>query len=351
MAKLVKSVSLSDRLEIPTQRKFTDAGQMIVPCSFARTGVQLYSAVSLGITDAEEGAMIEVTRSEDVVFDEASMESFRSSPVTIGHPMSDDGAPILVTAENASTYQKGMLEGMPVRDEDTLTGTLVITDQEAIDAIEGGDRELSAGYTCDLLIEDTTEGQVYSQSNIKANHIAIVTKGRAGSSCVIADSEEESTQEEAAAETGDTEETTETPEAILETLEDVTIDDEADKVESVMIYDQAMFDEALKVAVKEKVEVLVKAAEIVADDLSDMCVVDIKKTVIAKVTPSLSLDGKSDDYISARFDIIFEDENRETPMGLLLKEAGTKLTVVEDKVDEVDAARKRSITRNSKKEG
>jgi len=351
MPKLLKSVSLEDRLEIPSQRKLTDAGQMIVPCAFARTGPQAYSAISLGVTDAEEGEVIQVYRDESEVFSETSMESFRSSPVTIGHPMMD-GKAVLVTAENAATFQKGMLEGMPVRDEDTLAGTLVITDQEAIDAIEAGDRELSAGYTCDLMVEDTDDGVKYSQTNIRANHIAIVTKGRAGSSCVIADEADPEEEVEAEAEAAE-----KTADEVLETLEEAVADDPADEVtkdeaevESVMIYDQAMFDLALAKEVRAKVSVIVKASEYISDDVSDMSVVDIQKLVIAKITPSINLDDKSDEYLSARFDIIFEDENRETPMGILLKQANTAV-IVEDAKDEVEEARKRSVARNSKKEG
>jgi hypothetical protein len=346
MPKLLKSVSLEDRLEIPSQRKLTDAGQMIVPCAFARTGPQAYSALSLGVTDAEEGEVIQVFRDESEVFSDESMESFRSSPVTIGHPMMD-GKAVLVTADNAATFQKGMLEGMPVRDEDTLAGTLVITDQEAIDAIESGDRELSAGYTCDLMVEDTDDGIKYSQTNIRANHIAIVTKGRAGSSCVIADEadpKEEIEAEAAAAEKAADE--------ILETLEETVDEPEVtkDEAESVMIYDQAMFDKALVKEVRAKVSVIVKASEYISDDVSDMSVVDIQKLVIAKVTPKISLDDKSDEYLSARFDIIFEDDNRETPMSILLRQANTAV-IVEDAKDEVEEARKRSVARNSKKEG
>jgi len=42
-------VTLTDRIKVPTQRKFTDSGQMIVPCAFARSGSQIYSAGALGI--------------------------------------------------------------------------------------------------------------------------------------------------------------------------------------------------------------------------------------------------------------------------------------------------------------
>jgi len=186
MNKVLKGVSLQDRISVPTERTMTDAGQMIVPCAFARTGTLIYKGSSLGLVDQAD-ELIEVHRKEEDVFAMDSMESFRSAPITLGHPKSDEGKAITVDASNAKELQVGMLEGMPVRDEDLLTGTLVITNQEAIDKIEEGTVELSAGYTCDMYEDD---GNFY-QTNIKANHIAIVDKGRAGSSCSIADEAED----------------------------------------------------------------------------------------------------------------------------------------------------------------
>lgn len=186
MTKLV-NITLEDRIEIPSKRKFTPAGQMIVPAVFARTGPMNYLATTLQIQDAEEGAVVPVFRDEVEVFDEDSIQSFRSSPVTLGHPKDEAGNKIQVSSKNAKEFQVGTLEGLPVRDEDTLAGTVIIARQDAIDAIEGGSVELSAGYTCDIHVDE--EGK-YWQKNIKANHIAIVTKGRAGSNMRLADEDE-----------------------------------------------------------------------------------------------------------------------------------------------------------------
>jgi len=180
---MITNIGLVDRIEVPTKRKLTDAGQMLVPCKFARTGTQQYTAKQLGLKDRNDNEVITVHREAADVFDEASMDTFRSAPVTIGHPKNEAGESIVVSAKNAKALQVGMLEGMPVQDEDTLGGTLVLTAQEAIDALEDGTQELSAGYTCDIEDVDGT----YFQRNIKANHIAIVAKGRAGSSCRISD--------------------------------------------------------------------------------------------------------------------------------------------------------------------
>jgi hypothetical protein len=94
---------------------------MIVPCAFARTGAQNYTAGQLGLTDTASDKVVTVMRDEADVFDSASLSSFRSVPVTIGHPKTEQGLPQAVTAKNAAKLQVGVLEGMPVRDEDTLT--------------------------------------------------------------------------------------------------------------------------------------------------------------------------------------------------------------------------------------
>lgn len=195
----IASISLSDRISVPTSRKLTDSGQMLVPCKFARTGSQSYLASQVFNTQAlldEQGLkahdIIELHRDEATVFDAESMETFRSAPVTIGHPVDDKGNKIAVTSANSKELQVGVLEGMPARDGDTLGGTLVLTAQEAIDALEEGTQELSAGYTCDIILVDGK----YCQRNVRANHIAIVPKGRAGASCRISDEALEAMEED-----------------------------------------------------------------------------------------------------------------------------------------------------------
>lgn len=72
-----------------------------------------------------------------------------------------------------------------------LDNSLHITDGAAIAAIESGDfQELSCAYT---LVADWTEGEFegqhydFIQRNIKGNHVALVTEGRAGHDVRVAD--------------------------------------------------------------------------------------------------------------------------------------------------------------------
>lgn len=63
-------------------------------------------------------------------------------------------------------------------DDDTAIARIVITDQEALDAIEAGTHELSLGYQCSLS-EDRY------QKNVVLDHLAIVDRARCGASCAM----------------------------------------------------------------------------------------------------------------------------------------------------------------------
>ena len=179
-------VNLNDRVSVPSLRHVTDSGALIVPCRISRTGTQKYLAKELGLKDLDPNEVIEVHRAEEEVFNAESINSMRSLPVTVLHPKEP------VTPENASEYQVGMIEGLPVKDEDTLAGTLVINNVKGLEAIEGGTEELSLGYSCDIVLKD---GE-YHQRNIRGNHLAIVPRGRAGNVCRISDAALEASDEE-----------------------------------------------------------------------------------------------------------------------------------------------------------
>jgi len=445
---MITGVMLEDKISLPSKRKITDAGTMIVPCAFARTGVQVYTAKSLGLKDEDPDKLVEVMRKEEEVFDEKSLETYRSIPVTIGHPVDDEGKSVQVTAENAKDFQVGMLEGSPTRDEDFITGTLVISNQEAIDAIEDNTKELSCGYTCDISEVDG----VYFQSNIKANHIAIVKCGRAGSACSISDEEEitndgsdkdidgnvadtsdssisdETDKEVEALEVKDDFETEYTEQDLSEAAERVANEEES---ETTMYADEAQWaahyavsamatytahKELSKSARKysDKLHKSVKAAgeteytdeaevqdvtitddvtiildalknledavadlntentklhDSIADKVSERCDfifkakevsdincydIDVNTAALRKLVVedclSVKLDDKSEDYISARFDALYESrDTSETPLGKMLRDQIAVVDVVEKYVDPVKKARKDMIKRNSNK--
>ena len=341
---ILSNVKLADRIEVPTQRTLTDSGQMHVPCAFARTGSQEYSAKSLGLSDLDPKEAVTVWRDEADVFAEDSMSTFRSAPVTIGHPKDADGKAIAVTADNSEELQVGMLEGMPARVEDTLTGTLVLSSQKAIDALEDGTQELSAGYVCDI---EEIDGK-YFQRNIRANHIAIVAKGRAGSACRVADEEEVLVADEA-------------HKLVVDELESVKADLEVQKQLVVDFKDTVekseLATEKLKVELADAVTAasegviercqVIEDARLIADmrDLGSTSIADIKLLVVEDQMPDKDFKGKSEPYIAAMFEILVDSSKGETPMGKLLSKQETHVTIDAKPVNKVEDARSRMIAR------
>lgn len=178
-----------DRAPIQQTRKLAD-GRLAAVARFARAGVYKYSGREVdpenkhGLRDQ---ASVNVYRAEDEVFSEASMASFAHKAMTLDHP------PESVTAANWSKYSVGYTEGRVARDGGFVTIPLILADAAAVQAYETGKaRELSAGYSCSLIIGDgvAPDGTPYQarQVNIRADHLAVVPAGRAGPECRIGDS-------------------------------------------------------------------------------------------------------------------------------------------------------------------
>lgn len=154
-----------------TKSEKTDEGYLKVWCKAARVGTQLYTR--------GDGSQVREYRPEDEVSDPDSLASFGMKAVTLNHPK------VLLDSKTTKLHQVGHA-GSHVRFSDGFVEVaLVITDQEAIDSIERGDtQEVSAGYRVDYDPTPgvTPEGESYDgiQRNIKVNHIALVSRGRAG---------------------------------------------------------------------------------------------------------------------------------------------------------------------------
>lgn len=159
-----------------------DDGYLVVDARVARTGIQTYAGHEVGRPDLET---VNIYRSADEVFSKDALASFAHRPVTDDHP---DEA---VTADNWKDYAVGQSDGNIARDGDFIRIPLMLADGAVIRKVQDGKRELSAGYTCDLDWTEgvTADGQKYhaSQKNIRANHVAVVSKGRAGAACRIGD--------------------------------------------------------------------------------------------------------------------------------------------------------------------
>lgn len=175
-------MQFNDALEVAGTR-MTQAGYLVVDARIARTGLQTYSGAELG---KPEIPTITVYRPESAVFDEAAMASFAHKPITDDHP------PEAVTAQNWKTYSIGHSGGEVMRDGHFIKVPMLVADQASIQSIQAGKREISAGYDADIEFRDglTPEGEPYQAviTKIRADHIAVVDRGRAGPECRIGDS-------------------------------------------------------------------------------------------------------------------------------------------------------------------
>jgi uncharacterized protein len=128
-------------------------------------------------------------RSDEEIFREDSLASLKGAPVTDLHASEKDSENFL-TPTNAKKHIIGITEDVEC-DGPYLRGSLIIFHDNAIKAIEAGERkEISLGYKCQLdPTPGTWKGQAYDavQKHIIVNHVAIGPKGwgRAGPDCAI----------------------------------------------------------------------------------------------------------------------------------------------------------------------
>ena len=160
----------------------TKDGYLTANVNCARTGIQQYAGYEFGL-DVE---ILRVWRPEDEVFSSDSMRSYAGKPATNDHPR------IPVSADNWKDVAVGSIGSDVLRNGEFVQVSLALMDAEAIADVKGGKREISMGYLMDLDLTSgvTEDGQEYDaiQRNLKMNHLAIVQKGRAGSSVRIGDS-------------------------------------------------------------------------------------------------------------------------------------------------------------------
>lgn len=170
-----------DRAEIRNTKRIGD--NLLVEAACARTGCQQYLAKEVGLTGDQ---VVNVYRPEAVVFDRASLATFAGVPVTVGHPSEP------VTADNWSTHAVGEVQDEVARDGERVRVTFRVRDAKAIEAIEGGLREISMGYSTEIthgdgIAPDGTPYQATQTGPITINHLALVSRARGGSELRIGD--------------------------------------------------------------------------------------------------------------------------------------------------------------------
>ncbi|MEA1204851.1 DUF2213 domain-containing protein [Enterobacter hormaechei] len=291
-----------------------------------RVGIQLYRS--------PDGSVRRELRPPEEVFNADSLASFKGKPITIGHP----GA---VNSRNAKKHMVGTMLEPGRQDGENVKVPIMVYDESAINsATSGRTKQLSLGYRLDL--DETPgewNGQPYDavQRNIRINHLALVSKARAGDVATLnLDGDEEITLDDDdnqpkgktmqklrldnGLEYDASPEVVVAFNALKQDAEDAntklseaqatisTITAERDTLKA----DAAEFENKLKQAredaektIKSRTELEAKAEKhgIKCDGLDDIAV---KKAVVAKLKPSIKLDGKDDTYINVAFDMAIE---------------------------------------------
>lgn len=330
-----------DRGELRSPVKLPN-GWLRADAYFTRTGVFLYRN--------PDGTARRELRLPEEVFKADALESFGLSPFTDDHP------PVMLDASNTAGFVRGAIES-PRRDGDHVRGTILVYDAGTIAKMEGGKRELSCGYTCDLEhVPGEWNGARYDviQRNIRGNHVALVDRGRAGATASVkmdaADAfmvdaetepkpgEEPATEKDKAMKrkikidgiTFEVEEAhadafekfeRETKARIDSLTADVTkarADADREKARADVATEKATAAEKAKTdaADPKRLDAMVEAranliaiarehlgANFKADGKSEN---EIKIAVLGKLSPAFKADGKSADYVNARFDLACE---------------------------------------------
>lgn len=373
-------VARFDKGQVKGEAQITDEGYIRANAIVTRTGVFLYKN--------PDGTLRRELRHPNEVLKADSLATMKMIPVTNGHP-----AERLVTAENAKQLAIGFTGESISQDNQYILANFLITDADGVkDVIENNKKELSLGYTVDLVPEiGDYFGEPYDfrQTNIKYNHLSLVNSARAGPEARIAlDSEDAEEIDITEAKKmskrkirirGDDymmePDAAEGAEKLMEDLRN--LEEEKKRVESEIAMirdkldkttaerdsmkekmggmqeeiDRKMDSNEIKRGVKERLK-LYKVAEQCLDkdmiekldDLSDM---EIKKSIIKSKSRNVSLDGKSDVYIQARYDSIVEDlpqhtEVKANPAYRVKPSRG-------DSVADADEARDRMIAKFNKK--
>lgn len=162
--------------------RITNDGYLTATVRAARTGIQEYRGYEVGRPDLET---VRVYRPPEQVFRKDSMQTYAHRPVTNDHP------PVAVDSENWKRYAVGQTGDEVARDGDFVTVPLVLMDAGMIRDWRDGKKQLSLGYQTELLWDSgtTPDGETYDavQTDIRANHLAVVVAARGGPDLTIGD--------------------------------------------------------------------------------------------------------------------------------------------------------------------
>lgn len=310
-----------------SRREFTDNGYLRVPGRVARTGVQYYLAHELQLTDRAPNDRVGVYRPPEEVFSSDSLASYADVDVTIEHPGD------MVDATTYKRHSVGHVTDAAAQDGEYVEAPLIIKDVDAIKEVEAGRVELSAGYLAEYVPEkgttDAGESYEFVQRNIRINHVALVSRARAGHEARLYDQKPQEaamthqvTLDGASLEVadkstatliqdkfdsllkrvGDAEKAQQTAEAQRDTL-----DEEKSKLQA------KVSDEAIAERVKSVFDAQSDARKLAGDkfECDSLDPLTIKRAALKTVRDSVAWDEKPDAYVEAAWDMAMEAKSKE----------------------------------------
>ncbi len=152
--------------------------QLTVRADGAYTGDVVLTRAGIFTYRGPNGQTIRELRSPEEVFNADSVASANLIPITVDHP-SDK----VLNAENSQAFSVGFTGETARRDGMLLRNTVCVNSAGGIQAARNGKRQGSCGYNCTVTYEPGVwQGERYDsyQSNIRYNHFALVEQGRAG---------------------------------------------------------------------------------------------------------------------------------------------------------------------------
>ena len=271
----------------------TPEGYIIDTPVIARTGIQWYR---------RDGKDMAEYRPPEEVFAPESLASFVGRPLTIDHPA------FMVRADNVRSVVVGAILGEPWRDGQNLRARVVVHDKQAIELIESGLKaELSVGYTVDTVAKPgvTPEGVKYDaiQRNIRCNHLSIVTRGRAGNARFSMKEFPRMDEQVKLAEAQTADQLQARCDALQAEVDRLKSEAKPAEITSEQLAEiRSQIEAAVRADVAEEY-----AAADVAKQFGvkpEATAIGTMKAVLAHAQPSVKLDGKSDEYIRAAFDVV-----------------------------------------------
>jgi len=346
----------SDKVSTSAVRKTSD-GYLVADAAVARTGIQNYLGKEVGKPDMP---IVRVYRPQESVFAKDAMKTYAHRPMTNDHPS------VAVNADNWKDYAVGQTGGDVMRDGEFVRVPLVLMDQNAINDWESGKVELSMGYSADIVFKAgvTDSGEEYDaiQTNLHMNHLALVNKARGGDKLRIGDSGNADIIHPAQPNEGGhmadlrkvlvdglPVETTVDGETAINLLKARVAD--AETTQATLVSDHAkavaakdaeiakkdaeidalkgkvMDAAALDAAVTARADLIAKAKTVADQDYAGKSEAEIRKMAVAKKFGDAAIAGKSDDYVSARFDIAVEDSASADPVRQAVKDGVTQVQV------------------------